>query len=658
MKKNNYLRHILLLFLSSSILLIPSYSAGQQKTIPAPVISHTPLSTFTRGETIKVEASISEEIEWMRFFFRPVGLEEFQVRSMEKEGVNTFAYQFDTSQLTSLELEYYLAAKLKDREVYYPANAPAEVIKVSGQSERPLPEVPSELPPPEEEEKKFKLPFSVEASIQAKLAEKEAVEGEKRVTASGNLRVNHSYQGDFNLNLDSNFNYTNTALEGEKSIDLSNMMVSVSKENHTFRAGDINISESEYSVSGLGRRGVEYIFDNQKAYFHLFDVSSQQVKGFEGFGVPKSSISILGGALGYKFLDDKLSLKAVYLAGKDDPSQGANIGFSEYFEARKGNAFALMQESNLFQNKLNIKTELGRTSYDGNLNDDEEAVSGTAFNIGGNFSQGAINLGTNYRYIGKDFNSIGFQSFTNDRESYDANMGIVYKKINFSASFSAEHDNVKNDPAAFTTNNRNGIVNFSLGLADNVSFDLAYNRNKQKTFQGDVEMALQDSLTNEYKGGFNFALSPTANFSFSMTNSFLSSVSDPTIDMSTVTFSLTGSFRAGEIFSLSPTFGYTIADKENVSGDSATLNSFLSGEVVILPQILSLFFSSSFNRMEVGALDITKTIEFGGGLNLRLDQLIKIGKLTFTLRGNYSRTKISGISESNSSLLLQMDFSF
>jgi hypothetical protein len=657
MKKNYCSQFILLL--SSSIFLIHSYTAGQpQPTIQTPVLSHTPISTFTRGETIKLEASISVEVEWIRLFFRSAGLEEFQVRNMEKEGDNTFAYQLDTSQLTSLEFEYYLAAKLKDREVYFPANAPAEVIKVSGQSERPLPEVPSELPPPQEEEKKFKLPLSAQASIQAKLLEKEAVEDEKKVTASGNMRVFHSYQGNLNLNLDSNFSYTNTALEGERSIDLSNMMVSVSKENHTFRAGDINISESEYSVSGLGRRGMEYIFDDKKAYFHLFDVSSQQVKGFEGFGVPKSNISILGGAFGYTFLKDKLTLKAVYLAGKDDPNQGVNVGFSEYFQARKGNAFALMQESNLFQDRLKIKAEFGRTSYDGNLSDDTEAVSGTAFNIGGNFSQGAINLGTSYRYVGKDFNSIGFQSFTNDRESYDANMGIVYKKINLSASFTAEHDNVNNDPTGLTTNNKNGIVNLSLGLSDNVSLDLGYNRNKQKTFQGNVETSLQDSLTNEYKGGFTFALSPSANLSFSMTNSYLSSVSDPTNDMSTVTFNLTGSFRAGEVFSLNPTFGYTIADKKNVSGDSETVSSFLTGEVIIIPQFLSIFFSNSFNRMEIIALDVKQTIEFGGGLNLKLDRLIKIGSLTFILKGNYNHKKISGILESDYSLLLQMDFSF
>jgi len=51
-------------------------------------------------------------------------------------------------------------------------------------------------------------------------------------------------------------------------------------------------------------------------------VSSQQIKGFNGFGIPKSNANVLGGAVGYKFLRDMIFLKAVYLAGKDDPNQG------------------------------------------------------------------------------------------------------------------------------------------------------------------------------------------------------------------------------------------------------------------------------------------------------------------------------------------------
>lgn len=654
MRRIFYFPLFILLFLSA-IVSLHSYTTAKQEE--APVIQHAPISSFVRGETINIEASISAEVEWMRFFFRNEGVEEFQARNMEKSN-GVYVCQLDTSQLASLQLEYYLVAKISDREVYFPVNAPAETFKVSGESEQPLPEIPSELPSPQEEEKKFQLPISGSGSIQARLAQKETMEGEKRVTADGNIRVFHSYQGDFNLDIDSNFYYTSAALEGDKNFDLSNMMVSFSKDNHTFRAGDINISESEYTVSGLGRRGVEYVFDNQTTYVHLFDVSTQQAKGFEGFGIPKSGISVLGGALGYKFLDEKASVKAIFLGGKDDPSQGVNTGFTPTYESRKGNAFALIQEATLFKDKLNLQAEFGRTSYDEDLSDEQDAVSGTAFNIGGNFSHGIINLGTRYRYVGGNFNPIGYQTYTNDRRGYDTSFGLNYKSINLTASYAADNDNVKNDPTGYTTKNRNGGVNFSVGLSDKVILDLGYNRDKQRTFQGDVETALQDSLTNEYRGSLNVTASPSANFSISLSNSVLSSENDPTVDISTITLNLTGSFRAGEILTLSPALGYSHANKKFTTGDSETYNSFLSGEVVCIPQVLSMFFTGSFNRVVAGAFDITNTAEIGGGLNLKLSELIKIASLTFSLRGNYRKTKATDFSDSDYSLLFQCDFSF
>jgi len=657
MKRRSFSR-VLVLF--SVIVLCHLYLPAKHQEGPAmsSAIIHTPLITFTRGEMLRIEASISEEIEWMRIFFRYEGLPQFQVRNMDKEGNKTYIYSFDTSQLTSLEFEYYLAAKLADKEIYFPANAPAEKIKVSGESREPLPEIPPDLPSPEDEEKKFKLPLGVDGSIQAKLAEKEAIEGEKNITANGNIRVFHSVQGNLNVDLDSNFNYTNTAFEGEKNLDLSNMMVSISRNNHAFRAGDISLSESEYTVSGLGRRGMEYIYDNQKAYIHFFDVSSQQLKGFEGFGIPKASISILGGAFGYKFLNDKLAVKAIYIFGKDDPSQAINTEFSPFFESRKGNVVALTQEAILFQNKLNVKAEIGRSSYDEDLADDQEAVSDTAFNIGGNFSLGALNLGTRYAQVGRDYNTVGFQAFSNDRKSYESSVGIVYKKMNLTASYFTERDNVENDPLGYTTRSKNGNINLSVGLSNKVMLDLGYNSSKQKSFLDDMETSLEDSSTSEFRSTVNFMLNQGGSIAISLINSAVSSQNDPDIALSTVTLNLTGSFRYKETLTISPVVGYSIANRKFVLGDSETYNAFLTGEVNIVPQVFSMFISSSFNRVESFVLDKTNIFELGGGLNLHLAQLIKIGSLSFCLRGNYRNSKISGLFESDYRVLLQCDFSY
>ncbi len=657
MKRKPFSR-VLVLF--SVIVLCHLHLSAKSQEGPAisSIIIHTPATTFTRGETLRIEASIPEEIEWMRIFFRYEGLSQFQVRNMDKEGNNTYVYSFDTSQLSSLEFEYYLTAKLGEKEIYFPANAPAEIIKMTGESSEPLPEIPPDLPSPEEEGKKFKLPLGVDGSIVANLAEKEAIEGEKNITANGNIRVFHSSQGNLNMDLDSNFNYTSTALEGEKNLDLSNMMVSVSRNNHAFKAGDISLSESEYTVSGLGRRGMEYIYDNQKAYIHFFDVSSQQAKGFEGFGIPKASISILGGAFGYKFLNDKLAVKAIYISGKDDPSQAINTEISPFFESRKGNVVALAQEATLFQNKLNVKAEIGRSSYDEDLTDEQEAVSDTAFNIGGNLSLGALNLGTRYAQVGGDYNTVGLQSFTNDRKSYESSVGIVYKKMNLTASYSTERDNLENDPLSYTTRSKNGNINLSVGLSDKVMLDLGYSSGKQKSFLDEMETSLQDSTTSEFRSTVNFTLNQGGSIAISLISSALSSENDPDIALSTVTVNLTGSFRHKETLTISPVVGYSIANRKFVLGDSETYNAFLTGEVNIIPQVFSMFISSSFNRVESFLLDKTNIFELGGGLNLHLAQLIKIGSLSFCLRGNYRNSKISGFFESDYRVLLQCDFSY
>lgn len=648
------------LALSSIILLFHSFLLAQQKEelVVSSVVIHTPLTAFIRGDTLRIEASVSEEIEWMRLFFHCEGLSQFQVRNMDREKNKTYVYLFDTSQLTSVELEYYLAAKFSDREIYFPADAPSEVIKVVGESREPLPEIPPDLPSPEEEDGKFKLPISTDVSLQAKLAEKEAFEGEKKITANGNIRVFYSHQGNFNVDLDSNFNYTNTAFPGYKNIDLSNMLVSISKDNHTFRAGDISLSESWYTVSGLGRRGMEYVYEDQKAYVHFFDVSSQQVKGFEGFGIPKASVSILGGAIGYKFLNDKLAVKAVYIYGKDDPNQGTNTEFSSFLESRKGKAVALMQEARLFKDKLNVNAEFSRSSYDGDLTDDQKEVSDTAFNIGGNYSKGALSLVTRYTHVGRDYNTVGYQAFTKDRNSYESSMGIVHKRLSLTLSYRTERDNVENDPLFNTTKSKNGNINLSVGLSDKVTLDFGYNIDKQKTFQDGMETAWQDSMANEFRGGLNLTLGQGETLSFSLNNSSVSSQNYPESDMSVVTLNLSGSFRQGETLSLSPAIGYSRSNKKFAPDDSETYNAFLTGEVNIFPQIFSVFFSSSFNRMESDISGVSNIFESGGGLNFYLSRWIKKGSLTFSLRGNYRYTKTYGLSESDYSVMLQCDFSY
>lgn len=650
------------LMLIQILFLISPFLDGQTVSRGDLAIEHTPILGFIYGETVEVRAKIKGQIERMIFYFRCEGISQFQVREMERRN-GEYLFLFDTSLLPVLEFEYYLSAKIEDKTFNYPPEAPSRTIRVRGESREPLPEIPRELPSPEEEEQKFRLPLSINGNIQSKLVQKQEEEveaeepDERKIDVSGNLRFFPSYHraGAISFELDSNFSYTNMVPEGEKRFDLSNMAVTLSRNNHTFRIGDINISESEYTVSGLGRRGMEYIFDNQKAYFHVFNVSSQQPIGFQGFGIPKSNLSIFGGAAGYNFVD-RLSLKAIYVGGKDDPTQGINTGSSSYYQSRQGNVMAIKGEAELLPGKLNLKAEFARSEYDGDLADEIPTAADQAFSLGAGLTWGVLTFDGAYMRAGNEFNPIGFQSFTNDRKGYEAGGGLRIGIMNLTGSYNFQRDNVANDPSRLSTENRGG--NFSISFTwTRVSLNFGYRRDKQRTLQDEMEVAGQDSLTNEYNGSLTLMLNNSASINMAVTNASLASLSFPEGDNSTFTLNIGGSFRGGAALVLNPVFGYSRALNKFTNEENIAYNSMITGELTLAPQILSLNFSGAYNHSRAISL-VSDIYNATGGLNLYLDKLIKIGSVVLSVRGNYTLNKIGPESVSDYRVFLQLDFSF
>jgi len=637
---------------------LANLSAQERETHPP--IEHTPHITFSHGEILEIRGSVKEEVEWMRFFFQYEEVEQFQARNMLRAENGFYVYEFDTSVLPCLEFEYYLAAKTVDKIIYYPLKAPTRLIRVRGESEEPLPELPEDIPLPEAEEKKFQLPFRVNGSFQSQIAEKESALDERERKADGNFGVTYSYrkQGNLNIDVDSNFSYTNNPLPEENKLDLSNMILTLSKDNHLLRAGDINLNESEYTAFGYGRRGMEYTFNNQKAYFHLFNVSSQQIKGFNGFGIPKSDTSILGGAAGYSLFGNKIFFKAIYVGGKDDPSAGVNVGVSDFYTSREGSVIAFFEETRLFENKLNLKAEYARSKYDADLADDTSALPDYALALNASFFHDGITIGGIYRYVGKNFNSVGLQYFTNDRKGYEANMGLSKGIINLTGIYTFQQDNVKNDPAEYTSKDNCGTLNLSLALSEGVSLNLGYKRDKQRTYLGDSEAFFPEILTNEYSGALNLSLNQSGNINLTLINSTLSSENDPLNDSSTLTLNIGSAFRSGEIFNFNPVFSYSRTKHKFTNEESQTYNSFLTTELSVVPRVFSLFFSGGFNRVKLSPDNISNILNLEGALNLFLDRLLKIGSVVFSLKGTYNRSEFAGMTMSDYRIFLQCDFAF
>ena len=597
----------------------------------------------------------------MRVYFRYPGVEEFQVRNMTKNGTGEFSFAIDTSEIAGASFDYYLEAELKSGTAVLPQTAPKAFFTALSEGGESVPEVPSDLPTAAPSTSKVNWPVNVTGSIQGLLHEKNNASAQKDVTAAGNTRITANYKkNDLEIAVDSNVSYSNLPVPGERSLDLSNMVVSVSKKKHLFKIGDINISESEFTVQGLGRRGLEYAFSGSRFSMHLFDVSTQQARGFDGFGMPKAAINLFGGALGWKLFSDAVSLKAVFLTGKDDPRKGVNVSES-YFNAtgRKGNVIALSEETNLFRNAFTVGGEFARSDYDGDISDENASVTDNAWRIGAAFRSGSFQLGTTYRHIGKGFNPIGYQFFVNDREGVDANVGFSKGRISLMGAFSAASDNVEGKPEIDTTKNMSGNLNLVWNVTDKVSLNFGYRRDKQSTARDEGEILFpQDSLSGQLSGSVMMTLSPSASMSIQIARSSVSSKASPQGNNSGLALNVGGTYQAGTILSIAPLLGFTRARNSFTGERQLTYNSFLTADVTVVPNWLSTNIQAGYSRSDNGSLGISDTANLTGALNLHLQKLIKVGNVVLSIRGNYGRTKMTGFSNTISSILAQCDFSF
>jgi len=622
-------------------------------------IEHIPLTQFTWGAVVEIKASVRGEPAGVNFYYRQAGVIEFQVRPLTKAEDGSYILAFETTALTGMSFEYYLEAFKGKTKAVFPPEAPGKMISVEGQGQNP-PSVPADIPAPQAEESKFQFPVNVTGSGLATLSETQSQPGVAKTQGNGNVRVavQHTTPSRYDLNVDSNFLYAGAPIPGTKPFDLSNMIVSVTKGNHVLRAGDLDLTESDYTVFGLGRRGFEYVFTDQKLYVRGFMSSSEQSKGFQGFGYPHEAVRILGGIAGYKLFNDAVSLKAIYVGGKDDPSQAVNVGTSPLVTSRQGNVAALVEETHLFQQALNLKAEVAASHYDADLKDDKGETTDYAYQLGTDFRSGSFTGSAKYRHVGRDFNSIGLQFIANDRQGLEANLGFMSGKVSLQGMYTREQDNVKDDPSRNTTKMQNGQVMGTLTLAGNLVLNAGYRLNGQDTVQGGLKLQIQDSVTHEATAGVNWMPWPSTSFNCMLVNSDIASMSNPSGDTRALTFNTALSYQSGQVWTFSPSFTWSRSVYPALNAICHSLNFNIATELYFVRQILSLAFFGTGNRTELPGVGPTSLVNLTGGANLQVGNLIKFKTIVLSLKGSYNRMTMSGQTIIDTRVFVQGDLAF
>jgi hypothetical protein len=622
-------------------------------------IEHTPLVQFTWGEAVEIKASVQGEPEGVNFFYGQAGVAGYQVRPLAKAEDGSYVLIFDTTALTVVNFEYYLEAVRGGAKAMFPPGAPGELVHVGGQGQSP-PQVPADLPTPQAEEAKFQFPVSVTGSGLATLYQSQSQPGVAGSQSSGNVRVAAQYQGKsrWAANVDSNFLYAGAPPPGLKAFDLSNLKVSLTRGNMALRAGDIDLNESEYTVFGLGRRGFDFGFDDQKLYVRAFAAGTQQVQGFAGFGFPAESVRVMGAAAGYKLFQDALWIKGVFVTGKDSPGHGVNVGCSPSYAPRQGSVASLIQETHLFQQALNFRAEIAASSYDGDLKDDKGRAKDGAYQLSSDFRLGSFTGGAKFKHIGRDFNSIGLLFIANDREGLEANLGFMKGKVSLQGMYSRERDNIRDDLARPTTKGQNGQVVGILTLSSVLTLNAGYRLTSQSTFQGDVTAGLQDASTRELTAGVSWSPWPSTSVNCTAVNSEIESKNNPSSDTRALTFNAGLSFRAGETWTFNPSLTWSRSVYPALDSICVSLNANVATELSLVRQILSLALYATGNRAEMPGVGPTSLVNVTAGANLQLGNLIKFKTIVVSLKGSTNRTTMSGQTITDTRVFLQGDLAF
>jgi len=623
---------------------------------PSLSIKHTPLDQYTIGATAEIRAMIVGEAEGANFYYRQPGISVFQVKPMTRAEAGAFVLNFDTSPLTSPNFEYYLEAWAGEIKAQSPPGAPQQWLVASGQGEAP-PAVPQNIPTPQAEEAKFRLPINLTASGLGMLSHNMNRPAAAESNASGNLQAAVQVQpgSRWGVSLDATAAYASVPLPGYKPVSLANLMITFTGGAHSLKAGDLNFNESEYTVFGLGRRGFDYAFDNQKLYVRAFTASTQQVAGFAGLGFPERQAILYGGAAGYKLFSDALGLKAVYVAGKDNPRQGLNVGVPSAFTPRMGDVAALIEETHLFKQSLNLRAEFASSRYDGDLGDESGRATDMAYQVAGDVRVGGLTAGARYRYIGRDFNSVGLAYLANDQKGWESSLSFITGVISLQGMYSREQDNVKNDPNRATTKSQNSQIACTLNLSSKLTLNGGYRRNDQASFLGGLAAQLQDGLTNEVSGGASWMPSPSASMNGTVVDSKITSKNNPGLNTQALTVNAGGCFRAGEVFIVSPSVSWSRSVFPSLGTTAYSGNGNLTLELWLMRQVFSLAFYGTGSRADTPGAGLSRMLDLTAALSFQLGNLIKFRTITLALRGNYNRQDLAGKKITDTRVYLQGD---
>ncbi|PLY03404.1 MAG: hypothetical protein C0622_04445 [Desulfuromonas sp.] len=478
--------------------------------------------------------------------------------------------------------------------------------------------------------------------------------------------------GDWQLGLTTNLRWLDRSepiVDPEKKgLDLVNYQLTAQYQKEAFglllAAGDVQIQETRNTVSGLARRGVQAGVVYDKLTLSGFVVNSEQLYGVDdGSGLEfDSGNTISGGSIGYRFFEDKLTLRAIYVTGSEE-SNSFGV-YEEKTGEREGDVVGVQAQVQLFAGKLNIEAEYDWSDFDVDSGDGAGSVTDKAWMVTAGGYVDGYSYQASYDYIGPDYAVVGNPGLLNDREGFMA-MGGMQKGVHgLNLSTSRYEDNVDEDPLLTKTVTTTITADYAYNGMPNLPLGLNY----QKTIMDSTmlpEGAFPYRTDIDLFGARASYLLGSWNFSVNATYSLQDDKTSTDSDTRNQTYTFTPMYYS-QAFSVVPSLIFNRTTDENRSVDTDTLTASLDLRGTLKEGKVTYELAGSFNRMTMSddSMEL-ETLTANAQLAYHFQQeWASFLNPSLGLRGQYNRTddKLSGEDEDEYALFLvlstSMNFAF
>lgn len=639
-------------FLIGAILSTTLFGAGTQ-----PGFEHQVPESVTVGQPLILSAKPDRPVEWVNLFYRSQNADDFDALVAARDGQGYYSVQIDTETVGAGIIEYYWAYKVSDQVRYAPESIADQLYRISVTANPSAETAAADRPV--KEKAKTPFPLHLDASVQTHFDKAGAGTNQPDPGHSDNLSLDYRMQnGDFTIGLHSRASYTNLLDSAQTEFDLPDLALSMAMQSHALNLGDIMPAESEFSIGGSGRRGLEYRFDNQRLYLHLFTGSTQQPLGFKGLGIPKSQAMLFGGAAGLT-LFKSVSVKGIYLWGKDDPGLAGNVGFAGFYATpRKGSVMAIVAESSLWRKRLTISGEFARSRYDADSGDDDEDKQDDAYRLRANLQLGFLDLQAGYRRIGRYYNSIAQAYFTNDRQGFEFGAGVQINSLRLNGSLAFEKTNTDDDPTQISAEDTRRSLSLNWQFARNSNLRFGYSANRQNAEQNYNPILSGDLDSEGFQAGIGLALNEQFTISLDGRYDRLISMENPQVEGNTMGLNLGLMWQKPDRLMINALCGINRTRNTASGSDALLVLAYVNGDLTIIPRLLSLNLNGSYNRYDTGTTaPISDSFGIDGGICLHLQRLIRIGDIIISLRGSHTSAAMGTETVSNSRIFLRSDIS-